>query len=221
MSVSYYDEIFNELTERKHELAKRLRATDMNIQTESLSQSTGELSQYDNHPADTATDLYEREKDLALINRDKREYNDIERALEKIENGTFGICESTGQEIPYERLKANPTAKTITEFADGAQKVDNESRPVEEDVLEGFHKYNFDGKDEETEFDAEDAYQSVARFNETSMVYEGSSLDDADELIGSVEQIEGFLSTNMEGYKGADSVKVEQNIHYDQYVDDP
>ncbi len=118
-------------------------------------------------------------------------------------------------EIPYERLKAIPTARTIVTVAEQHAG----GRPSEEDVLEGFRKYNFDDRDDETEFDAEDAYQAVARFNDNSMVFEDASLDEEDELIGYVEEIEGFLSTGIEGYTGDENVQFQRNVHYDHYLD--
>lgn len=59
----------------------------------SMEDSTGELSNYDNHPGDQGTELYEREKDLALTEHDRDEIRDIERALSAIEAGEYGKCE--------------------------------------------------------------------------------------------------------------------------------
>lgn len=202
---------------RKQQLEERVHHKDRYGLNDTASFSTGELSQYDNHPADTATDLYEREKDIALHENIQRELEDVNYALEKLENGTYGICEVTGKQIPLERLEANPTARTVVEHSKG--KVTNH-RPVEEEVLTGFDQFNYDNSDENTEFDAEDAYQSVAKFNENSMVFEDSSLDMTGELIGYVEEIEGFLSTDIHGYQGDESVVFQRNIHYDQYLND-
>ncbi|WP_088105021.1 TraR/DksA C4-type zinc finger protein [Halalkalibacter urbisdiaboli] len=177
--------------------------------------STGELSQYDNHPADTATDFYERGKDIAINEHLRNEYEDILHALEKLDNGTYGICEVSGKPIPLERLEAYPTARTLVEYHN--QEL-SQHRPIEEEVLDGFRKFNFDGEGDETQFDAEDAYQSVAEFNELPMVFEDSSLDENGELIGYVEELEGFLSTGIEGYTGADHVDFQRNVHYDQYL---
>lgn len=215
IKLTDYTKLEQQLLERKKTIQHRIKQDFKDEQDRSLSFSTGELSQYDNHPADTATDLYEREKDFALLEQLEREHEEVEHALQKFKDGTFGICEVTGETIPYERLEAKPTARTIVAAAN--QRADG--RPSEEDVLEGFTKYQFDEKDDETEFDAEDAYQAVARFNENSMVYEDSSLDEEDELIGYVEEIEGFLSTGIEGYTGGEDVQFQRNVHYDHYLD--
>jgi YteA family regulatory protein len=209
-------------TKIKQALEERLKTVEDHInqhfkeeQNRTLSFSTGELSQYDNHPADVATDLYEREKDFALLEQLEREHEEIEHALDKFNQGTFGICEVTGKTIPYERLEASPAARTVIEAVDNRI---TDERPSEETVLGGFRKYNFDQDDDETEFDAEDAYQSIAEFNELPMVFEDASLDETGELVGYVEQIEGFLSTGIEGYTGDEEVAFQRNVHYDQYL---
>ncbi|WP_017727228.1 TraR/DksA C4-type zinc finger protein [Halalkalibacterium ligniniphilum] len=215
-----YDQIQKQLQNRKEALAHRMRqAGELNVRAPSASASfsTGELSQYDNHPADTATDLYEREKDLALYEQMEREYEEVSYALEKIEQGTYGMCEVTGKPIPLERLEANPTARTIVEYGNGRLP---KHRPVEEEVLTGFEQFHYDDDDAETEFDAEDAYQAVARFNENDMTFEDASLDDEDELIGYVEELEAFVSTGIEGYRGAEHVDFQRNVHYDHYLND-
>ncbi|GAE33876.1 TraR/DksA C4-type zinc finger protein [Halalkalibacter akibai] len=210
-----YNEIKQALQDRKQTVEDHINYHFKEEQNRTLSFSTGELSQYDNHPADAATDLYEREKDFALLEQAERELEEIKHALAKFEEGTFGICEVTGQTIPYERLEANPAARTVVEAVDNRI---TDERPSEEAVLGGFRKYQFDGDDDGTEFDAEDAYQSVAEFNELPMVFEDSSLEETGELIGYVEQIEGFLSTGIEGYTGDEDVVFQRNVHYDQYL---
>lgn len=97
--------------------------------------NTSELSNYDNHPADNATDLYDQERGLALTQAKEDEIEDIKAALTAIEEGTYGKCRVCGKEIPYERMEALPTALTCIDHAD--QEPDLETRPSEEDVLQG------------------------------------------------------------------------------------
>lgn len=203
-----YNSLYEQLKKRQAELEKRLQENGRFGLEQSTRDSTGELSLYDNHPADIGTELFERGKDIALHEMVEREYEEVTEAIKKIENGTYGICEVTGKQIPYERLKANPTAKTVVEHATR----NSNPRPVEEDVLQQFDDQN------ETLFDGEDAYQAVARFNENEMTFEDASLIE-DDLIGSVEQVEGFLSNGIEGYKGIDEVEALRNTNYDHYID--
>jgi RNA polymerase-binding transcription factor DksA len=47
--------------------------------------------------------------------------NNIKRALKKIEEGTYGVCDVSGKEIPKDRLDANPASTTLAEHADGLE----------------------------------------------------------------------------------------------------
>jgi RNA polymerase-binding transcription factor DksA len=73
---------------------------------------SSELSDYDQHPADTASETFERERDLGLLGDLETELADIQDALERVDNGTYGIDEVTGQPIDPARLEAVPTART-------------------------------------------------------------------------------------------------------------
>ena len=69
-----------------------------------------EISTYDDHPADLASETFEREKDLALEGNIQALLEKVNTALEKIEEGTYGICDSCGIEINPNRLEALPWA---------------------------------------------------------------------------------------------------------------
>ncbi len=77
---------------------------------ENQADEVSELADYDNHPADYATETFEREKDLALDRNVDDLIANIDRALGKIEAGTYGICDRCEREISRERLKALPYA---------------------------------------------------------------------------------------------------------------
>ncbi len=75
----------------------------------SLKEET-EDSTMDNHLADTATVTLDREIDYTLEENSEHVLKEIDRALAKIDTGTFGICETCGQPIAEERLLAIPYA---------------------------------------------------------------------------------------------------------------
>lgn len=85
---------------------------------EDQSDETSELADYDNHPADAASETFEREKDLALDRNVEHLIDAIDRALGKIESGTYGICDRCGTGIGKERLKALPYATFCIECQD-------------------------------------------------------------------------------------------------------
>lgn len=122
--------------------------------------STGELSRYDNHPADMGTEQFEREKDLALANQARRQLREIEEALQALDEGRYGICQTCGASIPFERLEALPTALYCKDHA--ADQFVSRTRPLEEESLSPpFGRFNMDNRDA-TFYDAEDAWQDVA-----------------------------------------------------------
>jgi DnaK suppressor protein len=83
----------------------------------SLEDETGELvsSSADQHLADTATETVDREIDYTLEASDGRLLADIDAALGRIENGTYGTCVNCGAQIPPERLEAMPWATLCIE----------------------------------------------------------------------------------------------------------
>lgn len=116
----------------KNTLEKRFKELEHQKQNEEEFETT-ELSNYDNHPADNATDLTDKHTRLALNRHFDEEMEDIEKALAAIEEGTYGKCVECGEEIPLARLEAVPTALTCVEHAH--QEVNEEIRPVEESLL--------------------------------------------------------------------------------------
>ncbi|WP_027964375.1 TraR/DksA C4-type zinc finger protein [Halalkalibacillus halophilus] len=77
-----------------------------------LEESVGELNSVDTeHPGDSGTEMFEREKDTTLYYKAKEQLEEVDHALQKMKDGTYGICERTGEPIDPERLKAMPTAR--------------------------------------------------------------------------------------------------------------
>lgn len=100
-----------------------------------ITDDTGELSSYDNHPADLGTETFERERDAAIDDRYFERRDDIERALAKMEDGTYGLCEASGEPIPFERLEVLPTARYRIEHVPPEDSAPGNYRPVEEEVM--------------------------------------------------------------------------------------
>jgi len=92
---------------------KRVVAALQNLHDDhagSLTEESGEETAFDNHLADTATETYDRELDYTLEENSEHVLADIEAALKRIDDGTYGICTSRGEQIPVERLEALPWA---------------------------------------------------------------------------------------------------------------
>ncbi|MBT2571373.1 TraR/DksA C4-type zinc finger protein [Planococcus sp. ISL-110] len=121
-----------QLKQLKKQLEEQVESLEERVDHSEELDST-ELSNYDNHPADNATDLYDQERGMAMTQFKEEELEDAKAALAAIEDGTYGTCAVCGKDIPFERLEALPTALTCIDHAD--HKPDLESRPSEEGVL--------------------------------------------------------------------------------------
>lgn len=67
-----------------------------------------ETPNYSMHPADAATDSFDRDLVLGLVSFEQEGLYEIDAALRRIEDGTYGVCELTGRPIPWKRLEAIP-----------------------------------------------------------------------------------------------------------------
>ena len=81
------------------------------IGDESERDNLSELSGADQHQADVGSETFEREKDLSILEQVEAELTDVARALERINEGTYGTCEACGKPIGDERLEAVPAAR--------------------------------------------------------------------------------------------------------------
>jgi RNA polymerase-binding protein DksA len=62
----------------------------------------------DNHPGDMATSTFDRELDATLEGNEERLLQAIDAALQRVEDGSYGICRTCGQPVGAERLEALP-----------------------------------------------------------------------------------------------------------------
>ena len=108
MAMSTLDlQRFRELLEQQRaDLRRELDA----LQVESANVNQTEGYGVKNHPAEDASELFLRERNLAISSDLRQELDDVERALIRIANGTYGFCEECGEPINPERLEARPAA---------------------------------------------------------------------------------------------------------------
>ncbi len=102
-----------ELEHFKGLILKRRKAAKEDIarmreQIEEASEQASDNTAYSFHMADAGTDAMEREKLYLMIARQQKYIGYLDRALERIENKTYGICKVTGKPISKERLEAVP-----------------------------------------------------------------------------------------------------------------
>lgn len=71
----------------------------------------GEISEHSSDKNDQADNIEQYEQNTAILKELEEELQEVKHALEKIANGTYGICEESGKPIPIKRLKAYPAAR--------------------------------------------------------------------------------------------------------------
>ncbi|MED3563041.1 TraR/DksA C4-type zinc finger protein [Bacillus xiapuensis] len=221
LSTEKLAELRLQLLQEKNEVENNLKQNDhFGLERGFYHESMGELSSYDNHPADEGTDLFEREKDIALKEHYELQLRNINHALEAMEKGSYGKCEVCGKEIPIERLEALPNTTFCKEHSPD-QFVSHE-RPIEEGVLmPPWGKFDMDDKNEDVAFDAEDSWQAVAEWGTSEtpsdLAFPQDSYNDiyieADENIGYVEDFENFVGNDMYGK----NIKVYPNPQHEHY----
>ena len=119
--LDYFKEI---LLKKREEVQKNLDYLKTVVLDSTTKEATGDHSSYSYHMADQGTDAMEREKAFLFAARDEKYIKQIDEALERIKNGTYGICRVTGKLIGKERLEAVPTTTISVE----AKKAEAKSR---------------------------------------------------------------------------------------------
>jgi len=76
------------------------------------------MSTFDDHPADMANETFEREKEMAIEGNIEDLLSKINTALEKISEGSYGMCDACGEEINRSRLEALPWASFCRDCQD-------------------------------------------------------------------------------------------------------
>lgn len=82
----------------------------------SISEETEENG-LETHIGDQGTTTFLRERDLAIEEHEEHLLDEIDAALQRMEAGTYGTCEVSGEQIEFERLQALPWARTTLEHA--------------------------------------------------------------------------------------------------------
>ncbi|HWR60266.1 MAG TPA: TraR/DksA C4-type zinc finger protein [Clostridia bacterium] len=138
----------------------------------SIKELTGELSSYDNHPGDLGNETFEAEKNMSFRTREKFLLSEVQAALDKIAEGTYGLCEQCHREIEKERLEVRPYARLCAHCEEdteqkAADKDEERGRPIEEQVLFPPFGRSFtdNSAHDSVGYDGEDAWEEVNEYN--------------------------------------------------------
>src|SRR5262245_40879254 len=103
------DELREHLRKERTDLQAQLDELESSTFSANQSEMSGEMG-FDEEYADAGTDTFEREKDLSLVNNINDLTSRIDKALVKMDDGTYGLCDRCGKPIEKPRLKALPYA---------------------------------------------------------------------------------------------------------------
>ena len=222
LTSSQLQQLHRQLLDRKEEL-QRLNENNQHGLSISERDTTGELSHIDNHPADLASELYEREKDVGLQDRSELELQRVLLSLDNMKHGDYGICVVCHKPIPFERLEVIPDTMYCVD--DTPRTIPSPDRPVEEEFLSPpFGRSSLD-EHEYSGFDGEDALQileNMGSSNSPAMAenpevhsYNEMDYEEYDDNGGFVEVYENFVATNMDNTE----VFIVRSPQYYEYLD--
>ena len=138
------------LIERLKEILGSVSHIESGALKTSRQDSAGDLSSMPIHMADIGSDNYEQEFALGLMDSERKIVQEIYEALSRIENGTYGICEGTGEPIPKKRLDGIPWTRYCVKYA---EMVEKGLVFVEEPSHEDEFEYVIDEDEEELDVD--------------------------------------------------------------------
>jgi RNA polymerase-binding protein DksA len=105
------------LLEKRGEILANVNEMEDETLKKSRLDASGDLSSMPIHMADIGSDNYEQEFTLGLMDSERKLLREIDDALQRIEQGIYGICEGTGRQIQKARLEAQPWARYCVEYA--------------------------------------------------------------------------------------------------------
>ncbi|RKY31443.1 MAG: TraR/DksA family transcriptional regulator [Candidatus Omnitrophota bacterium] len=117
--VLYFQKL---ILKMKEEILDGIKHISEDILKKSQKDAAGDISGYTYHMADVATDTYDREFSLGLASNDRKMMYELEDALKRIEEGTFGTCEDCKNTISKSRLKAVPYARLCVKCQEKKEK---------------------------------------------------------------------------------------------------
>ena len=134
------------LLEKRREILASVSEMEGEALKKSRSDASGDLSSMPIHMADIGTDIYEQEFALGLMDSERKLLREIDDALQRIEQHTYGICEGSGKPISKARLEAQPWARYCIEYARMLEKglVIKPEKPA-------FELQDYEGEDEPEE----------------------------------------------------------------------
>lgn len=172
-----------------------------------------ELSNYDNHPAEIATELFQAELNTGLKVHEEYILIEIHDALRRIDEGTYGKCTFCGNDIGRERLEAIPYAR-LCKKCESEKKIDPEivrkMRPNEELVIDAPIGRKYLNKREDDEYEGLDYLNDLMKY--------GSA--DSPQDLGGYNNYEEFYTNKVDEQGIVDKMDRVSNEEYKRQLPD-
>ena len=124
---------FRDLLVRVHsEITGQISFLASDNLNQSSRDSSGDLSRYSTHMADQGTDNFDREMALSLVSTEQDALFEIEEALQRLDSGSYGVCEACGAPMQKRRLQAMPFARLCVQCKSASEKGKRRFRPLDE-----------------------------------------------------------------------------------------
>ncbi|NMM61406.1 yteA family sporulation protein [Clostridium sp. P21] len=190
---------------RKLELEKKrvyklLKQMEENETINSNAELSSELSFYDNHPSDIATEIFDKERGLAFKGNEVAIIKKIDNSLANIDKGTYGKCSICGKDIKEERLEFIPYTDHCVKcqkWISNSYSDEKRNTPIEKQEPGypfGYGYNDYGNRIDQVGYDAEDSYQDVGRINRIKNVLDVYTDED-------VEYVEPIEKISNEQYK--------------------
>lgn len=172
------------LTRQLKEIDRTVRNMKENNTAEQDKYSPSELSNYDNHPAELGSELYQVEMNTALKVHEEHLLKDIKDALKRIEDDKFGTCAFCGKDIGPERLEAIPYTRLCIDCEENKVITPGllaNSRPNEELVLDAPIGRKYLNKREDDEHEGMDQFHDLMKYGSADSPQDLGGYHDYDE----------------------------------------
>ncbi|MDK2798625.1 MAG: hypothetical protein PWQ70_244 [Clostridiales bacterium] len=166
--INHYKNLLLKQKEQHAHVIHDMKKFDMG---ENDKYSADELSNYDNHPGELGTQVFELEQNMALQVNEEYNIQEINDALQRIEDGSYGKCAFCGKEIDEERLEVIPYARLCID-CEKEKEIDMEllkyNRPIEEKVVDAPFGRKYLNRQEDDEYEGIDQLNDVIKYGSAS-----------------------------------------------------
>jgi YteA family regulatory protein len=184
--------LLDQARERAHTIAlmKQNEEADQDVY------SPTELSNYDNHPAELGTELFQVELNKALMVHEEHLLFDLNEAIKKIDRGEYGRCDFCGTDINFERLEALPYARLCINCEESKEIKPNKSdrqRPVEEQIWDAPFGRKYLNKQEDDENEGLDQLNDLVKYGSSDTPQDMGGYHDYEEYYTNKTDKQGIV----------------------------